>query len=117
MSRPSDEGRCDICGEPLQEAENMFRIHGSLGPCPKPPLQRPAAVNWQERAEKAEALLRELVTLKDMNKAIVRKYNDDYGSQRIDRAESAAADAMDAEYSKRIGPAWAAARAHLKGKP
>ena len=38
MTRPSDEGRCDLCGEPMPEGEEMFRLHGYSGPCPKPPL-------------------------------------------------------------------------------
>ena len=38
MTRPSDEGRCDLCGEPMPEGESMFRMHGYSGPCPKPPL-------------------------------------------------------------------------------
>ena len=40
MSRPSDEGRCDVCGEPMPPGEEMFRMHGYSGPCPKPPLPR-----------------------------------------------------------------------------
>ena len=35
---------CELCGEPMQEAERMFKYHGSLGPCPKPPLPRPRVV-------------------------------------------------------------------------
>ena len=38
MTRPSDEGRCDLCGELMPEGESMFRFHGYSGPCPKPPL-------------------------------------------------------------------------------
>ena len=33
--------KCTICGELMQPAEEMFRFHGSLGPCPKPPLPKP----------------------------------------------------------------------------
>jgi len=29
---------CQVCGEPLEISESMFRMHGSLGPCPKPPI-------------------------------------------------------------------------------
>lgn len=35
---------CTVCGEPMQPGEEMFKFHGSLGPCPKPPLPRPARV-------------------------------------------------------------------------
>jgi len=31
---------CTICGEPMQPGEEMFKFHGSLGPCPKPPLAK-----------------------------------------------------------------------------
>lgn len=29
-----------LCGEPLLLDEEMFKFHGSLGDCPKPPLPR-----------------------------------------------------------------------------
>jgi hypothetical protein len=32
--------RCTLCGEPMMPGEEMFKFHGSLGPCPKPPLPR-----------------------------------------------------------------------------
>ncbi len=32
---------CTLCGEPMQPGEEMFKFHGSLGPCPKPPLPKP----------------------------------------------------------------------------
>ena len=31
---------CSLCGEPMQPGEEMFKIHGSLGRCPKPPLPK-----------------------------------------------------------------------------
>ena len=31
---------CTICGEPMLPGEEMFKFHGSLGPCPKPPLAK-----------------------------------------------------------------------------
>lgn len=30
--------KCEICGEPMPEGEEMFRYHGFSGPCPGPPL-------------------------------------------------------------------------------
>lgn len=27
--------RCDICGEPMPEGEQMFKFHGFSGPCPR----------------------------------------------------------------------------------
>lgn len=41
MGAKLTEARCTICGEPMEEAESMFKFHGSLGPCPKPPLPKP----------------------------------------------------------------------------
>lgn len=35
---------CGICGEPMVEAESMFKFHGFLGPCPKPPLKKETTV-------------------------------------------------------------------------
>lgn len=35
---------CEVCGEPMSEAESMFKFHGYSGPCPKPPLPRPRKV-------------------------------------------------------------------------
>lgn len=29
---------CGVCGEPMPKGEEMFKIHGYSGPCPKPPL-------------------------------------------------------------------------------
>jgi hypothetical protein len=29
---------CELCGEPMPEGEEMFKLHGYSGPCPKPPL-------------------------------------------------------------------------------
>lgn len=29
---------CELCGEPMPAGEEMFKYHGSSGPCPKPPL-------------------------------------------------------------------------------
>lgn len=36
--------KCSLCGEPMQPGEEMFKFHGSLGPCPKPPLPKPKTV-------------------------------------------------------------------------
>ena len=37
----SEVSHCALCGEPMQPGEEMFKYHGSLGPCPKPPLPKP----------------------------------------------------------------------------
>ena len=54
---PNGTPCCELCGEPMPPGETMFKFHGYSGPCPKEPLPRPAPINWQERAEKAEAAL------------------------------------------------------------
>lgn len=35
----SETARCELCGEPMPESEQVFKFHGYSGPCPKPPLQ------------------------------------------------------------------------------
>lgn len=39
-----DKPTCSLCGEPMQPGEEMFKLHGSLGPCPKPPLPQPTTL-------------------------------------------------------------------------
>ena len=34
------EAKCQLCGEPMPENEQMFKFHGYSGPCPKPPLPK-----------------------------------------------------------------------------
>lgn len=31
------ESKCELCGEPMPEDEEMFKYHGYSGPCPKKP--------------------------------------------------------------------------------
>jgi hypothetical protein len=35
--------KCDLCGEPMPEGEEMFKYHGYSGNCPKPPLPKQPA--------------------------------------------------------------------------
>lgn len=35
-----NDAKCELCGEPMAEGEDMFKFHGYSGPCPKPPLPR-----------------------------------------------------------------------------
>lgn len=37
--------KCQLCGEPMQKGEEMFNFHGSMGPCPKPPLPKEAPLD------------------------------------------------------------------------
>ena len=34
------ESKCELCGEPMPQGEEMFKLHGYSGPCPKPPLPK-----------------------------------------------------------------------------
>lgn len=48
---------CELCGEPMADGEEMFKYHGSLGPCPKPPLPKPtveAVVEYLHRETDGE---------------------------------------------------------------
>lgn len=36
--------KCQLCGEPMPEGEEMFNYHGYSGPCPKPPLAPASSV-------------------------------------------------------------------------
>lgn len=36
----TEQAKCEMCGEPMPEGEEMFKFHGYSGPCPKPPLPR-----------------------------------------------------------------------------
>lgn len=33
--------KCELCGEPMPDGEEMFKYHGYSGNCPKPPLSKP----------------------------------------------------------------------------
>ena len=33
--------KCELCGEPMPEGEEMFKLHGYSGNCPRPPLKTP----------------------------------------------------------------------------
>lgn len=36
----TEQSKCELCGEPMPQGEEMFKIHGYSGPCPKPPIGR-----------------------------------------------------------------------------
>lgn len=36
--------KCQICGEPMPEGEEMFNFHGYSGECPKEPLEKTMCV-------------------------------------------------------------------------
>jgi hypothetical protein len=33
-----ETAKCELCGEPMPPGEEMFKMHGYSGACPKPPL-------------------------------------------------------------------------------
>lgn len=48
---------CTLCGEPMQPGEEMFKFHGSLGPCPKPPLPKsPLAQALHDEADTLDVI-------------------------------------------------------------
>lgn len=47
--------KCELCGEPMPQGEEMFKFHGYSGPCPAPPLPRKPSEVEQLRAELAAA--------------------------------------------------------------
>lgn len=52
MIEMSEQARCEICGEPMPVGEEMFKFHGYSGPCPKPPLPKPAAEDPYDRGRR-----------------------------------------------------------------
>lgn len=46
--------KCAICGEPMPPGEEMFKMHGYSGDCPKPPVPKPqiaAVIEYVHRQE------------------------------------------------------------------
>lgn len=55
--------RCQLCGEPMPEGEQMFKYHGYSGGCPKPPLSRKEQIEGQNRYDELmEKRQREIAT-------------------------------------------------------
>lgn len=67
-----DKPLCSVCGEPMQDGEEMFKFHGYFGPCPKPPLPRQPTEVERLQAE-VERLKR--VVAKEFNE------NDELGAE------------------------------------
>ena len=49
--------KCELCGEPMPEGEQMFKYHGYSGPCPKPMIgeAKPASGSVSDDADQARA--------------------------------------------------------------
>ena len=43
----SNEFKCELCGEPMPEGEEMFKFHGYSGPCPKSPTRKIQMSNFR----------------------------------------------------------------------
>jgi len=41
--------KCELCGEPMPDGEEMFKFHGYSGDCKKPPLQRDIGIEGVKR--------------------------------------------------------------------
>lgn len=52
----TDTAKCELCGEPMPEGEEMFLYHGFSGPCPKSEVEKA-----HKLADKAGIILRKLV--------------------------------------------------------
>jgi hypothetical protein len=76
--------RCEICGEPMPSGEEMFKLHGYSGPCPKPPLPRRTV---SDAIREAEQLLE--LTLNQLNAEHER---DQWFAVRVTKIREALAD-------------------------
>ena len=38
MKETTEIYKCELCGEPMPEGEEMFKFHGYSGDCPKTPI-------------------------------------------------------------------------------
>lgn len=43
--------KCELCGEPMPEGEEMFKYHGYSGPCQKPPLAKEPEITDADRLD------------------------------------------------------------------
>jgi hypothetical protein len=41
--------KCELCGEPMPEGEEMFKYHGYSGPCPKPMLHDTSKITVRDK--------------------------------------------------------------------
>ena len=73
----ADNPKCELCGEPMPPGEEMFKIHGYSGNCPKPPLPRSEKSTTKELLEACKTALKAL-----------RSYQ--YGNSSPDLAEEVA---------------------------
>jgi len=72
----SEQPKCEVCGEPMPEGEQMFKFHGYSGPCPKPPLPKPQWVVHVIGPDDVHPQPDELTALREanaLNKALARR--------------------------------------------
>lgn len=76
----SDKANCELCGDPMPQGEEMFKLHGYSGPCPKPPLKAPVAAAVAAPTDAgAEGFLRDRII-----DGILKRFVDIDGIQRGD---------------------------------
>jgi len=56
QERDMDKPRCELCGEPMPDGEEMFKFHGYSGPCPKEPLPKAVPKSIADIAAERDAL-------------------------------------------------------------
>jgi hypothetical protein len=56
MIKLNEMSNCELCGAPMPEGEEMFKVHGYSGACPKPSLEGP----FQRAFDRADKLERDL---------------------------------------------------------
>lgn len=87
--------KCELCGEPMPEGEQMFMYHGYSGPCPKPMIGEAKPVSgsvsddadqehyWRAFRDAVGPLCRAIVTARtpeeerEACKALAKWMNDD----------------------------------------
>jgi hypothetical protein len=47
--KENEMSKCELCGEPMPEGEEMFKFHGYSGDCPKPRLPQDNGIEAVKR--------------------------------------------------------------------
>lgn len=68
----TEQSRCELCGEPMPEGEEMFNFHGYSGPCPKPmkPIVAPKVFTAAEVDAITKPLTEEITALRAQVEAL-----------------------------------------------
>lgn len=114
----TDVSKCELCGEPMPDGEEMFKFHGYSGPCPKEPLPVVSRVDTRDEeiarlkadAERKQAVIVELVAVNDGSDEVIAWVAS--GGDVFDKAFIAKRDDM---FNRRL-PAWAAASKEIESE-